>query len=543
MKHDPMHTDTAIADRMRAMLLLDRLRDAQVPPRVPQPDTDTAAEAETRNHTAPPSESLSASPEHGRAPDTPPAPLLVRFEQAMARAGDRFDRLLDRLTPPARQGVPSGPGGPHRHLWELVRPATIAGMAVILVCFGGVGTWAALAPLAGAAIATGVVSPDSSRKTIQHLEGGIIREILVHDGDRVEAGQILYKLEVTQAQSTYAARREQWLRLLATKARLEAHAVDAERMTLSPELTQNEDADLVAFIKNQVGLFELRRRGLDEREDILRQQLRQLDEQAKGKRLENDGLREQLALLEEELKDKQILVSQKLARKPEYLAVQRTIADVRSRIGSNISQVAALEERAGEIKLQINNTRTQFRNDNADQLTKANNDIAQVVEAMVASQDILKRTAIVAPAAGTILNQRYKTVGGVIRPGEPVVDLVPSADQLIMDAKLPATDIDVVKPGLPALVHVVPYLTRDTPMLEGIVTHVSADSNADQQTGQRFYEIKVKVERATLDKLAHPVELSPGMPVEVFVVTRNRSALAYFVEPITRSFRHAFRED
>ncbi len=246
-------------------------------------------------------------------------------------------------------------------LIALIRPAATAGLVIVGLTFGVAGTWAALAPLAGAAIATGVVSPDGSRKTIQHLEGGIIKEILVREGDTVVAGQPLYRLEVTQAQANYSAKREQWLRLLATKARLEAHASDAPGMTLVPELAKPENADLKAFVDNQIQLFELRRRGLEERESILQQQLRQLEEQTRGKRLENEGLDLQLKLLEEEAEDKATLIRQKLARKPEYLAVQRTIAEVKARIGSNIATIGSLEERMGEIRLQVNNARTQFR--------------------------------------------------------------------------------------------------------------------------------------------------------------------------------------
>lgn len=428
-------------------------------------------------------------------------------------------------------------------LMGLIKPAATAGLVIIGLVFGVAGTWAALAPLAGAAIATGVVSPDGSRKTIQHLEGGIIKEILIREGDTVSAGQILYRLEVTQAQANYSARREQWLRLVATRARLDAHAQDAPRMTLPAEVTRPENDELEAFVENQQQLFELRRRGLEERENILRQQLRQLEEQTRGKRLENEGLDLQLKLLEEEAEDKATLVRQRLARKPEYLAIQRSIAEVKSRMGSNIATIGSLEERMGEIRLQVNAARTQFRDQNAELLMKTNNDLAQIEESLISTQDILRRTEIVAPASGTVLNMRFRTVGGVVRPGEPVVDLVPKEDVLVVDARLPATDIDVVRSGLPAMVHLVPYLTRDTPMLEGVVTHVGADSNVDQQTGQRFYEIKVRVDRSKLDSLGHTIELSPGMPVEVFVMTRNRTALGYMFEPLTRSFRRAFRED
>ncbi len=504
-----------------------------------------------------PAEARAAEPRRSAPPPSPvlPASKRIPLSRRMRETAERAWGVLladpDRANPqqPVETGAqtpakaPTSPADARARLMRLVKPAAVAGLVIIGLVFGVAGTWAALAPLAGAAIATGVVSPDGSRKTIQHLEGGIIKEILVREGDNVNAGQILYRLEVTQAQANYSARREQWLRLVATRARLEAHAQDAPRMTLPPEVTKPDNDELRAFVDNQQQLFELRRRGLEERENILRQQLKQLEEQTRGKRLENEGLDLQLKLLEEEADDKATLVRQRLARKPEYLAIQRTIAEVKARMGSNIATIGSLEERMGEIRLQVNQNRTQFRDQNAELLMKTNNDLAQLEESLVSSQDILRRTEIIAPAAGTVLNMRFRTVGGVVRPGEPVVDLVPREDNLVIDARLPATDIDVVRSGLPAMVHLVPYLTRDTPMLEGVVTHVSADSNVDQKTEQRFYELKVKVDRSKLDALGHTIELSPGMPVEVFVMTRNRTALGYMFEPLTRSFRRAFRED
>jgi HlyD family secretion protein len=519
-------------------------RPAEPQPKAPQADDSRAASPAGARPARP-------SPLPASLPQAPvagsPIPLSKRLRDAVDKAWTSFvadpDGTERKSDDPSTAGQPSAPVDHRARLLRLIKPAATAGLVIIGLVFGVAGTWAALAPLAGAAIATGVVSPDGSRKTIQHLEGGIIKEILVKEGDTVVAGQTLYKLEVTQAQANYSARREQWLRLVATRARLEAHAKDAPRMTLPPEVQNPETEELSAFVDNQQQLFELRRRGLEERENILRQQLRQIEEQTRGKRLENEGLDLQLKLLEEEAEDKATLVRQRLARKPEYLAIQRSIAEVKSRMGSNIATIGSLEERMGEISLQVNAARTQFRDQNAELLMKTNNDLAQLEESLTSSQDILRRTEIVAPGAGTVLNMRFRTVGGVVRPGEPVVDLVPREDNLVIDARLPATDIDVVRSGLPAMVHLIPYLTRDTPMLEGVVTHVSADSNVDQKTEQRFYELKVKVDRSKLDALGHTIELSPGMPVEVFVMTRNRTALGYMFEPLTRSFRRAFRED
>ena len=454
MKDGPFQTDAAIADRLRAMRLVDRIRGAQDAP------LHVLSSRPAEPVSPPPRSGAAASTNGGPVsrkasalPDDPDAPLIERFERAMARGGEQFDRFLDRLEAAVHRGSAMRRRSRPVGRWDLIRPATLALAVLVLASLCGIGAWAVLAPRSGA---VAVASPDNGRKAVQHAEGGIIREVLVRDGDRVEAGAVLYRLDVVQPQSGYGARRDHWLRLLATRARLQAHATDAERVALTPELTQDVAPELVAFIRTQLELFELARRGLEEREDILRQQLGQLADQAKGRRVENDALTEQMALLQQELRDKQAPVGQKPARRPELLALQQKIAEVRSRIGANAAEIAAIDERAGQARLQINAARTQFRNDNADQLARTNADLAQAAEAMAASQGNLKRTAIVAPTAGTILNQRYKTVGSVVRPGETVVEVV-------------------AREGEPA--------------------------------------------------------------------AGNRSTLASFIEPITRSVRHAFRED
>jgi HlyD family secretion protein len=433
---------------------------------------------------------------------------------------------------------------PKQRLDDALRPIRRIALATIVICFGGFAAWAHNFQLASAAIAPGTVSPETSRKSIQHLEGGIIRAITVKEGDRVTEGQTIMRLETTQAQANYSARREQWLRLMVMRVRLEAHDADRDRLAM-PESIRNEsgNAELTSFIDNQIRAFELRRGGLLERDAIFNQQARQLEEEIKARKIENDGLREQLQLIEKELKEKEFLVQQRLVRTPEYYAVLRQRAATRAKIGSNMAEISRAEQKVEEVRLQSNATRTQFRDQNAQELTKTNSDIAQIDEAMVATGDILKRTDVVAPVSGTVLNMRFKTIGGVVRPGDMLLEIVPTEDELIIEARLSPLDVDNVSVGMAARVQLSAFSTKFIPPVDGKILQVSADALADQQSGQRYFPVKVSIDKATLARLNVNIQIKAGMPADVFIIKRERSFLGYLSEPITRSFRRAFREE
>jgi HlyD family type I secretion membrane fusion protein len=417
--------------------------------------------------------------------------------------------------------------------------------------------WASRAPLASAAVAQGNVSPDSGLRIIQHLEGGIIRAIYVHDGEAVKKGQVLFTLEPVQARAQYASKRQQWLRLEVTRARLETHVRNQTSFNPPVFAESTNDADFQKFVDDQTSLFSFRRKSLLERERILQQQVLQLGQQTEAKIKENDSLEKQQVFLDEEITDKRKLFAENLVRKPEWLALERARADIIGRIGSNAAEIARIGERASEVKLSILNNRTQFEQDISDQLAKANGDIAQLEETLAASKDVLERTDITSPIEGTAFNIHFRTVGGVIKPGEALLDIVPANDDLIIDAKLSPNDIDVVRPGLTAEVYLTPYVSRHTPRLKGKVIRVSpdivqgpsTDAAASSRAGSTvtgaptsFYEVKVQIDRSEFSGLAKNMELYPGMPAEVYIMTGTRTFAQYFLDPLRKSFRRSFRE-
>lgn len=423
-----------------------------------------------------------------------------------------------------------------RGLWR-------TGLVAIAVCFGGFGTWAAVAPLASASIASGKVSPDSSRKTVQHLEGGILKDILVHEGDFVRAGQVLVRLEPTQAAADFDARREEWARLMVVRARLLAEAAGRSEFRVPPQVDGASSDDFRAFLDVQNRSFEIGQNLVQEKKDIFQRQIDQLEEESQSIDAQNKGLTEQLAILQQEIQQKTELKAKGLVRLPELYELQRMASETTAQIEGNKASISRLAHSVEEKRLSIHSVDSEYLDKVTEELTEVNGKIAQLVEAMQATQDVLDRTEIVAPVDGKILNVHFKTLGGVVRPGEPILDVVPTDDDLTIDAKLSPIDIDNVAIGMDAQVQISSFMTRHMPLLPGTVVEVGADALTDPDTHQQYYPLKVKVELEQTGKVSKEIELLPGMPADVFIATGLHTPLEYFMEPILRSFDRAFREE
>jgi HlyD family type I secretion membrane fusion protein len=419
----------------------------------------------------------------------------------------------------------------------------MAGAAVAALLVGGFSAWGFYAPLASAAIAPGVVSPDSSRKTIEHLEGGIVQEIMVTEGDRVMEGDVLMRLSSVQALASFSALQRQWHRFEAERLRLQALASDAAEFTFPDVLTSVADPDYQAFLANQHAQFAVQRQGLSERQSILGRRMGQLDQEVAAIERENEGLREQIDFVAEEIADKAQLLEQNLIRKPELLALRRVSSQLKAQIASNEATIARAAQKAEEIELSILSLRTDFNESLSKELVRVNSELAQIEEAMTSSEDVFRRTEIHAPVSGTVLNLRSKTIGGIVGSGEPILDIVPAEDTLVIEARLSPNDIDIVAAGQTARVHLTPYSARNMPPLEGQLVRISPDAMIDEATRESYYELRIEVDPATLDRLPADVEMTAGMPAEVFILTGEQSLFSYIAAPVTRSFRKAFREE
>lgn len=424
----------------------------------------------------------------------------------------------------------------------LSRGPVLFGVAVVALFFGAFGTWAALAPLSSGAIAHGVVSPDSDRRVIQHLEGGIIREVHVREGQQVHVGDPLVTLESTRAEATFSARRQQWLRLIAMRARITAQQTDADAITFPPEVLESTNSDVVSFIANQRQTFEIRRTALEQQRAIFERQIEQLGSEIAAIEAETAGLNTQITLIDQEEANKASLLDQQLISRSEVLALQREQARLRSAIAANTARIAQAGQSIEETRLSLLQAGESYRNEVADEASQVNNEIAQIDEDMVATGDVLRRTEILSPVDGFVLNLRSQTTGGVIRAGDPIMDIVPVGDDLIVVARLNPQDIDAVTVGLRAHLTLVPFANRNTLPLNGEVIQIAADATVEERSGVSYYEMRVRVPAEEL-VLHEGMYLSPGMPADVTVITGERTLLQYLVQPFIRSLGSAFVYD
>ncbi|TSD83107.1 HlyD family type I secretion periplasmic adaptor subunit [Mycobacterium sp. KBS0706] len=426
-------------------------------------------------------------------------------------------------------------------LARMTRGPRLLGYGALLLLTAGFGSWSVTAPLAGAAIAPGVVSPDGHRKTIQHLEGGIIRGIHVREGDFVVAGATLVTLEDVQARAKYEEIRERYTHVLAVKARLNAEAIDAREIDFPPELVALGSGETEHAMAGQEALLRSRRATFQGKERILSQRVKQLDEEITGLRQMIAAQDAQLALLDQEIAGVQELYDKGLERLPRLLALQRASADIGGEQAENRAKIARNGQEIGETEMQLLTMRQQQREDVDEELTKVGAELAELRSQFPSREDILTRTTIQAPISGTVMNVRITTATGVIRPGEPILDIVPTEAKLIIDAQIKPTDIDVVRPGMKARVLLTVYRQRTLPQIHGTLRSISADRLVEDKSGTAYYLAKVEVDPSELSRL-DGVRLIAGMPTEVMILTGERTLLDYLLRPLLDSITKSFRE-
>jgi HlyD family secretion protein len=424
-----------------------------------------------------------------------------------------------------------------------LRGVTLAGNLLILCFVVGLGTWSGFAPLESAAVASGVVESESSRKTIQHLEGGIIREILVADGDVVRAGQILISLEDTKARAEAQSLQGQLWDATAREARLQAEQQGEERVSFPAklEMAQNASPSVAAVLAGQQSIFETRRQAFQSQVAVNREKRLQVEKEIEGLRAQESAASKRLEIGREEAATVAMLVSKGLERRPRLLNLEREMADIEGRRGEIVAQLSRAEQVINESKVTLLKLENDRQSEIAQSLREAQSQIFQIRERLQAADDQLLRTAVKSPEDGVVTDLRVHTPGGVIGAGAPLLDLVPRQDRLIVTARLRPEDIDVVHPGLNADIHLVPYNQRRVPRLKGTVMNVSADRLVDKRTDQPYYATKIRVEDPRI--VENNIKIIPGMPAEVFITTGRGSVALYALRPLLDSFYSAFRED
>lgn len=428
------------------------------------------------------------------------------------------------------------------HINQSMKRLLLLGFIILSVGLGGFGAWASLAPLQGAVIAPGLVKVAGERKTVQHLEGGIINKIHVQDGETVKAGQLLISLDETRARTTLQLLKGQYANLAARQSRLLAERDGLPKIDFPDDLKMDPDPELRNILTSEEGLFQTRRKALTGQIDILRQRISQFEDEIKGVAAQKQSGSKQLALISEELSAVKKIYEQGIYEKPKYLALQRAAAKLEGDIGELIAQAARINQQIAEAQLRIIDLQNQRLAEINQELREIQSSLLDNTERRRQATDVLERVAIRAPYSGAVVGLRFHTAKGVIPPGAAILDIVPENDELIIEAHINTPDIDAIQPGLPAEVRLVAYNQRTTPSVQGRVTQVSADRLTDDKTNQSFYLARIEVYPDSLQRLKG-VKLYPGMPAEVYILTGERTMLQYITKPLVDGFQRAMREE
>ena len=423
-----------------------------------------------------------------------------------------------------------------------LRPFVIFGISVVAIFFGGLICWSAWAPLDSAAVAPGVVSLDTNRKTIQHLEGGIVSEILVGEGDEVEAGQVLLRLDPLQATANLERLRAALEALSASAARLAAERDGLDGVTFPDWMERRrDDVRIAQQLVTQTNLFEAGQRRYDGYVSIYQQQISQQQEEIKGLEGQIAAEEEQLRLIREELADTRKLFEKRLIPKPRLLALERHEAELKGNRSRHLAAIARAEQSIGEKKVRIAELDTARVNEAVQKLQDVQSQILELDEKIRTAEDILKRTEIRSPVSGSVLGLKVHTAGGVIGPGESLMDIVPRDERLLIEVEIDPSDIETVVPGQATQVRLTAFQQRNLAPLEGRLVSVSADRMIDERKGRAFYlgRVELLVDPATV---LDGGMIQPGMQAAVIILTGRGTVLDYLLRPVSQIFERAFRE-
>jgi HlyD family type I secretion membrane fusion protein len=427
--------------------------------------------------------------------------------------------------------------------WQAGAHRLIAiGFAAIALCLGAMLAWAAWAPLSGSIVAPGIVKVDSNRKTVQHRDGGIVREILVREGDHVTAGQRLVVLDDRRVDASFELTRSQLDGLRIKLSRLSAERDMAAGWKAPAELQGRLAEPRVAeTLARETALFSSRRSALESQQRLVRQQIDEVAVEVAARDREHESARLALADMQEELSVNEELLEQAYVNRTRVLGLKRNVAEYRMKIEGNRAEVSKARQRGSDLALHLAGLREAYAQEAAVELRDTTAKIVDLEEQLRAASDASQRQVIAAPVSGRVVDLRVSTAGGTLGPRDPVLDIVPDDSPLLVEARVGLDAIGELQPGQATDVRLTAYKQRSTPLITGRVSYVSADALADRQTGAAYYLVHVTLDREALGRAAE-VALRPGMAAEVFVRTRDRTAVDYLLEPLVNAARRSFRE-
>jgi HlyD family type I secretion membrane fusion protein len=422
------------------------------------------------------------------------------------------------------------------------RRVAFAGYVAIALLAGGFGFWAASAPLAGAVITQGTISATGGNILVQHPEGGIVEQLLVHEGDRVRQGQDLILLDKTAAQAELNRLTRQSIALKASAARLEAERDGLDRLAPVAEAAPIPfQHDFELLIGEQQKEFDARLTRFRSEQSILAQRVAMHRESVQGLNAQKLAIQQQADLVKKELGIKTSLLDKGLTNRGEYSQLLRSEADLVGQAGAMEADLASANTQIAEAEQQTERLTTQRVEEALTKLDEVRTKLADLDEQMRTAEAVLDRTTIKAPAAGIVVSSTYNSKGSVIAPGEKIMEILPTTSGLIVDARLPPRDIDLVRVGQPAKLRLSALNMRLTPEVPATVTQISADRLIDQTTHEPYFRAKLKIADA-LPPGVKAEQLYPGTPVEAFIGTGDRTFLEYLARPMLDSFARAFTE-
>ncbi|WP_010323487.1 HlyD family type I secretion periplasmic adaptor subunit [Marinobacterium stanieri] len=419
----------------------------------------------------------------------------------------------------------------------------LIGLLILFVTFGMFGTWAAVAPLDSAALAPGVVTVKTYRKTIQHLEGGIVEQINVRDGDQVEAGDVLLVLDDTQARAELGIVRGQMIASQALESRLKAERDQLEKIEF-PGSFDEQDQRVEEAVLSERQVFQARMNSHLGEVEVLEQRMTQIDEQIRGLEAIIRSKKELMSSYNDEIKDLSELLSDGFVDKQRLRDLERQVSNLEGEMADHRSSIAQAKMKQGETRLSILQLKKDFHTDVVNQLSEVQSTLFDLRERERALMDRAERTEVRAPEAGMVLGMTVHTVGGVVQSGAPILDIVPAASDLVIEAQVSPIDIDRVSAGKLADIRFSAFKSATTPVIEGQVEQISADRLTNEETGMPYYLARVELTEEGRSNLeAANLVLVPGMPSEVLINTGERTLLEYLVQPATNAFARSLIED
>lgn len=461
-------------------------------------------------------------------------PLAIRL--------DLSERRLQQHQPVSLNVSPSDLEFEQLDTRSPLRRLVIAGIATILVSFGGFFTWAFSVELSSATVANGTVIVDSKRKTITHFEGGVMSRLLVQEGDKVSAGQPLIELEDTRARSSLQSLRIRRVGLIAKLARLKAEQAEMPQVDFPHDFGDAQDVAVDDAVKAETVFFEKRRETKEGRVEVQKKTIEEYAEHAKSLDIQIHAADQQIALIAEQRAAIATLVQKGAAPRTRLIDIDSRLSELARERGELVGGKAQAEKAGAGAQLALIGIESEFQSTTAGEITTSRVELLDVEEQITASQDVLRRLEIRSPQDGIVSDILLRTPGSAVTPGQPLIEIVPENEPLLVEMRVNPRDIDSIAVGSRTQVRLTAYNQRSRLPMEGTITYVAADQSVDEKSNSAFFVARAKLDTASL-KANPDVRLYPGMPAEVLIVHESRRAIDYLTSPVLESFNRAFRED